>query len=466
MAIFAPWELSRRFIAVIGADFALAWVGATAGELAMRQMRLAEVPRHGIALTAAVLAALWLIALYFHDFYTPHRARQPARLVVDLISAAALTSLMVVALAFMVPALNLGRRFYGMALLADTVLLIAWRLALGSLLARWFVSKVLVIGDGERAKLISQELERHGHLGYQLVDFVALESLKMPKLAAGVGSSAISAPRPVSIAGTEAIGSEVRTVVLADPNASPIPTRQLLMWRICGVDVVDFESFYERLTGRLPLSQLRESWLIVAPGFLRSTPRECLKRVVDVIAASLLAILTLPVAALIAVAIKLDSPGPVIYRQKRVGQNGRVFDIYKFRSMYHNAEALSGPVWAKAQDPRITRVGRVIRKLRLDELPQLVNVLKGDLSIVGPRPERPELVPRLAQEIPFYEYRHVVKPGLTGWAQVCYPYGSTIKDAEEKLSYDLYYVKNRSLIFDLQIIVQTIKVVLFGRGAR
>jgi exopolysaccharide biosynthesis polyprenyl glycosylphosphotransferase len=221
------------------------------------------------------------------------------------------------------------------------------------------------------------------------------------------------------------------------------------------------------MTGRLLLEDLRPSWLIFSQGFNKPRLLSNTKRIGEAVMAAGLLAITAPLLALIALAVRLDSRGPALYGQTRVGERGRTFALLKFRTMREDAEAITGPVWASgAWDPRVTRIGRFLRKVRLDELPQLLNVLRGEMSFVGPRPERPHFVEKLRAVIPYYDERHSVRPGITGWAQVRFPYGSTIEDAEQKLQYDLYYVKNMSLIMDLAIILETAKVALLGRGAR
>jgi sugar transferase (PEP-CTERM system associated) len=233
-----------------------------------------------------------------------------------------------------------------------------------------------------------------------------------------------------------------------------------------GVRVEDATTTYERLTGKILIDDLKPSWLIFSDGFRASRLTRFVKRMLDLSCSIILAISTAPLMLLTAVAVKLDSAGPALYSQERVGENGRIFKIYKFRSMRSDAEKAGTPLWARDKDDRITRVGRFIRTTRLDELPQLWNVMRGDMSFVGPRPERPFFVEQLAREIPFYLQRHAVKPGLTGWAQVKYQYGSSIEDAMEKLRYDLYYIKHLSVFFDLTIVLDTVKVILFGKGAK
>jgi len=254
-------------------------------------------------------------------------------------------------------------------------------------------------------------------------------------------------------------------VALRDMRGA-FPAEDLLECRLRGIRVEDWPSFYEKQTGKILVTDMRPSWLIFSDGFVKTRMTQALKRAVDVVLAAVGLLVALPVMGLVALAIKLESRGPALFRQERVGQNGRIFVLNKFRSMRVDAERGSGAVWASAHDPRVTRVGRVIRKTRLDELPQLVNVLLGTMSFIGPRPERPEFVQLLQQRIPFYMERLAVKPGLSGWAQVRYPYGASVEDALEKLQYDLYYIKNLSPFLDLLILLSTVQVVLFGRGAR
>jgi sugar transferase (PEP-CTERM system associated) len=256
---------------------------------------------------------------------------------------------------------------------------------------------------------------------------------------------------------------DVIAVALEDRRAS-LPVEDLLACRLSGVTVCEQESLYERIAGKIAVDALRPSYLIFNEGFARSPWSDLVKRAFDLLLSLVLFALTWPLMLAAALCVRLDSPGPVLFRQERVGRDGRVFTLLKFRSMRADAEQATGPVWATRDDPRITRVGRWLRRTRLDELPQLVNVLAGDMSIVGPRPERPNFVEELSARIPYFRQRHIVKPGLTGWAQINYRYGSTFEDAVEKLQYDLYYIKNRSVLFDLSILFNTVKIVLLRKG--
>lgn len=256
-------------------------------------------------------------------------------------------------------------------------------------------------------------------------------------------------------------------VLLPDAPIDEDIATGLLHAKLHGQMIVDVRSFCEHIAYRLPVSQISSEWLLTEEGFSLNTRGSLrrVKRAFDVTAALGLLLVTSPIMLLTALAIRVESPGPIIYRQRRVGLFGQDFTVYKFRSMRTDAEK-DGAVWAIKSDPRVTRVGRIIRKTRIDELPQLWNVLKGEMSLVGPRPERPEFVRDLEKEIPFYSLRHAVKPGVTGWAQVCYPYGSSVEDSRRKLEYDLYYAKNMSILLDIRIILKTIGVVLFPKGAR
>ena len=256
-----------------------------------------------------------------------------------------------------------------------------------------------------------------------------------------------------------------RIVVALDERREKLPVEQLLFCRLRGIQVEEGATFCEQLCGRLSVEDLRPSALIFSDGFKRPLIIRKLKRVIDIFCSLTGMVLISPLCLAIGLAIKFESEGPVLYRQERIGQDGVPFSILKFRSMRVDAEK-DGPVWAEANDERITKVGRIIRKLRLDEIPQMINVLKGEMSFVGPRPERPFFVQRLEKEIPFYFHRHTVKPGITGWAQICHPYGASQEDALEKLKYDLYYIKHMSVLLDIRILLKTINVVLLGRGSR
>jgi sugar transferase (PEP-CTERM system associated) len=332
-----------------------------------------------------------------------------------------------------------------------------WRLGILSA-AR---ERLLIVGTGETAQQVCRWiLTEHGP-EYSVTGFVDEDDRRLGMLLA-MGTRIQSDFDNLTSFGRRAD----RIIVALDEKRGKLPLRQLMELRLLGVEIEDATSFFERVSGKIAVETMLPSWLIFSEGFKTSSTRRLLKRAADLTHASLLLVLSSPVMALTALLIRFDSSGPVLYRQKRLGLNGQEFDVLKFRSMRQDAERDSGPTWAQANDPRVTRVGRVIRKLRIDELPQLFNVLRGEMSFVGPRPERAHFVRQLEETIPYYGLRMTARPGITGWAQVEYRYGASEEDALEKLKYDLYYIKNSNLLLDLWIVLKTIRVCVGGSGAR
>jgi len=316
------------------------------------------------------------------------------------------------------------------------------------------------------ARMVAEELCRKKHLGIRVACFFGTETEPI-SLTYGNPRRVIipvcRAPAIMDLVEREGID---RILVAEAENSPAFPAQELVRLRLRGMPIEDCHTFYERLMSKISIVDLQPGWIVFSRGFRRTRWMLFAKRVIDLLGSAAGLVVTAPLSLVTAIAVKLDSPGPVFYSQERVGQNEQTFKVYKFRSMFQNAETETGPVWAKGDDPRITRVGKLIRKLRIDEIPQMFNVLKGEMSFVGPRPERPFFVSRLKQKIPYYHLRFTVKPGITGWAQISFPYAGSDDDALEKLQFDLYYIKNVSPLFDLQIIFETIKVVLLGRGAR
>jgi sugar transferase (PEP-CTERM system associated) len=328
------------------------------------------------------------------------------------------------------------------------------RLALSSLAARVPVARrVLIVGEGTRAAGLRQRLADKRHALFRPIDPEA--AARHDHADQGTGLSARSVR-----------DQHVWGIVIAEDDPTPEAHRALLDNKLRGVPVFSDLSFQEHHLGRIELDAIDANWLLYADGFQQGVLSRGCKRVFDVTIGLALTIVALPLMLIAAAAIKLDSRGPVLYRQERTGLHGETFTLFKFRSMAMNAEAGGKPQWAQKLDPRITRIGAFIRASRIDELPQLLNVLRGEMSMTGPRPERPMFVHELAAVIPFYDHRCYVKPGLTGWAQVNYPYGASVEDAREKLAYDLYYVKNRGMLLDTVILLATVRVILFGEGAR
>ncbi len=327
-----------------------------------------------------------------------------------------------------------------------------------------FKRRVLVIGRGSLGHRVRSFLANEGTNTLREVGFLDLEAYRQATGTSGDGATDVERLSRDLL--TLAKKRDVDEIVVATREWRGMPVWQLLECKMSGINVSDYLTFWERETGQIDLDEVKPSWLALSDGFRISETRKFIKRSFDIVISLTIVILTFPLLLVTALAIKLESPGPVFYRQERVGMGGRVFRVTKFRSMRNDAEKDGVPKWAKPTDPRVTRVGQFIRKSRIDEIPQVFNVLFGDMSFVGPRPERPYFVEELEQKIPLYTIRHNVRPGITGWAQVNYPYGASVEDAKNKLAYDLYYVKNGSLFLDLIILLQTVRVVLSGDGAR
>lgn len=324
-----------------------------------------------------------------------------------------------------------------------------------------FKKRVLVLGTGSRAAKIEEMIAGGQAQGLNIVGYLPLGGVHHYVPHARILDESGSLIDIVERHGIDEI-----VVAVRERRGGALPIAELLECRLSGVRIIDLPAFFERQTGIVPLESVNASWFIFAEGFDSGAARDLVKRVFDLTVSAALLIVSLPIMIITALAIKLESRGPVFYTQERVGQFGKPFTIYKFRSMYTDAEKDGLPQWARQNDDRTTRVGRIIRRLRIDELPQLINVFLGQMSFVGPRPERPYFVQELTAQIPYYNARHSLKPGITGWAQVRFPYGASVEDAMGKLQYDLYYVKNHSLFLDLMILLLTVQVVILGKGAR
>jgi len=412
----------------------------------------------------AALATLFcLSAFYLYDLYDFIIMHDRRELVLRMIQALGLAWVALALAFYAFPYLMIGRGVTLISLPLALFMMVGWRLCI-----HWFLGhpdigeRILIVGSGPLAIELARETLERPDAGFRIVGFADNDPEKL-------GKSLIN-PRVVGLTSEldEIVRRENvdRIVVAIAERRGQFPTDQLLQLSLSGnVSIEEGASFYERITGRVHLDMVRPSWLIFS-GRKRQARLNALARVALHRAVALFgAILSLPIAILTAILIKIDSRGPVLYKQERVGRNGRAFTLMKFRSMRADAEK-NGPVWAQSSDDRVTRVGRIIRKIRVDEIPQFWNILKGEMNFVGPRPERPHFVSQLAEEIPYYEQRHLIAPGLTGWAQIKYPYGSSIEDARQKLQYDLYYIKNQSLALDAAILFETVKTILFRRGGR
>jgi sugar transferase (PEP-CTERM system associated) len=410
----------------------------------------------------AIILVVLLSCFYYNGLYDARGGFGTVERALRIEQSIGAASLVLGLLYFLMPGLLLSRGVFVIGMLLAMVAVLLGRKALDR---AWQltapVQHVMILGTGNLATTLAREINLRNDLTMRLAGFVSPSPVPPEEILAGVpvlGSAAeleaIARSRPVS-----------RIIVALEDRRGALPIRELVSLRVRGIQIEEAASTLSALTGRVSLGAVRPSWFVFSDGFRRSQWNEFLKRLLDLLAATAGLLLSLPVMALVALAVRLDSKGPVFYRQTRVGRMGKTFEVLKFRSMRQDAERL-GAQWAAENDPRVTRVGRFLRKYRLDELPQFWNVIRGDMSFVGPRPERPCFVDELRRIIPYYDERHTVRPGITGWAQVQLHYGASVEDALAKLEYDLFYLKNMSMLFDLAIIFQTVRIVIGARGSR
>ena len=416
------------------------------------------------------VSVAFMICMYYFELYDSAIVSDRREVLVRLIQVLGVAYITLGLLYYLYPPVRLGRGVFHIGFLFVGLLLLLWR-GLFSVInnTQRLAERVVILGDGPLATSLLHEIETRPELGIRVAGRAQMTGNRIL-----VGNSEHGETPPAvsqgnfceTIAIDRKIGGINRIVVAMEERRGKLPVDLLLSLKNRGVLVQDGNDVYESITGKVPIESIRLSWLLFSPGNAGSRFFLIYKRSASLISSIIGLLLSLPLLPFVVLAIKLSSPGQVLYRQSRVGRDGVVFRCYKFRTMRSDAEADSGPTWAMDDDPRITRVGRFLRKTRIDEIPQLINVLRGDMSLVGPRPERPEFVAALKEQIPYYHLRHAVRPGITGWAQVLYKYGSSVEDAKEKLRYDLYYIKNSSVGLDLLIFLNTIKIVLLGRGAK
>ncbi|HWW87558.1 MAG TPA: TIGR03013 family XrtA/PEP-CTERM system glycosyltransferase [Vicinamibacterales bacterium] len=416
-------------------------------------------------LRVALIVVVCQVCLHYADLYDLRGITDTRDLLVRLFQALGATSLILAGAYFWFPDWIIGRGVFVVSAVLAITFVVSWRLVF-----RWLTKRaaprerLLLVGTSQAAIELARELyERREELGVEIVGFVDSEPSRVgaPVINPGVVGTIDDIPALIPKFGVD------RVVVSLSDARGKLPVARLLDIRLRnGVTFDHLASVYEEYTGKIAVENLRPSWLIFSDGFRKTHALVAAKRGFDVVAATLGLILAAPIMLTTAALVRRTSHGPVLYHQERVGLNGKTFMVHKFRTMRQDAEVRTGPVWSQANDTRVTSIGKFLRRTRLDELPQLWNVLLGEMSFVGPRPERPGFVEQLTADIPFYGQRHVVKPGLTGWAQIRYTYGASVEDAIQKLQYDLYYIKNLSLALDLVIVLETIKTVVLRRGAR
>lgn len=458
-------SLSLRSVALVLVEHALIVIAVMASAV----FRLGAPETFGQGLQdwlgrAFVVAAVLQVCLHYCDLYDLRTLADPKDLLTGLVRALGATSVILAILYYTLPQLIIGRGVFALATILIITLVAGWRVAFDWLSVRGRpAERLLIVGTGTAAVTLARELfERRSELGVELVGFVDSDASRvgMPLVNPGIIGTVSDIPGLVR-------GRRVDRVVvsLADARGKLNMDELLAMKLNYGVRFDHLASVYEQYTGKIAVENLRPSWVIFSDGFRKGVTLEATKRLSDLLLALVGLVFAAPLMLFSAIALRVSSPGPIFYSQQRVGKDGVPFTIHKFRSMRVDAEAGTGAVWSRQNDPRVTSVGRFLRRTRLDELPQLWNVLRGDMSFVGPRPERPEFVADLTRKIPFYGQRHVVRPGLTGWAQVRHRYGASVDDAQEKLQYDLFYIKNLSMPFDIYIILETVKTVIVRSGS-
>ncbi len=458
-------RISRRALLLVLAESVLivgaVWLAAYIrfGDWMWEVMRDENGMRKALLITLVCQACL-----YYADLYELRRIGDRKELLIRIVQALGAASFVLAAVYFWFPATMIGRGIFLISAAIIAVLVVSWRATFDWLTRRVGpAERLLLVGTSQASISLARELyDLRQSLGVEIVGFIDPDPARvgLPVLNPGIIGTVEDIPAIVRARSVDRV-----VVSLADARGK-LPMDKLLEMRLDGVGFDHLASVYEQYTGKIAVENLRPSWLIFSDGFAKTKLLRSGKRVTDVVASSLGLVILSPVLLLVGIIIKLTSRGPALYHQERVGQYGRVFRVHKFRSMKADAEAATGAVWAELDDPRVTPFGKFLRRSRLDEFPQLWNVLVGEMSLVGPRPERPEFVDQLTKAIPFYSLRHAVRPGVTGWAQIRYAYGACVEDALEKLQYDLFYIKHLTLAFDLMILFSTIKTVIVGRGAR
>ena len=418
-----------------------------------------------LVLRILLMTFICQICLYYNDLYDFDISSTVAETIIRLLQSLGITSIALAFIYFFFPLVIIDRGVFILSILFLLVFIVGWRLLYIQILNKGiFNEHIIILGSSSLAVDIFKEIDSTIDCGYTVS--IMIPDSQDEEYQVKLPDNVIILKEKKNLC---QIASEMeinKVVVALKERRGTFPTDELIRCRTAGIEVIEGSTFYEMLTGKVLVTKINPSWLIFSDGFRKSRMKTILKRIEDIILSSIMLILLSPLFLVVAILIKLDSKGPVFFSQDRVGLDKKEYMMHKFRSMVQDAEKLTGPVWAQDNDSRITRVGKVIRKFRIDELPQLWEVLTGKMSLVGPRPERKHFTDELEKQIPFYSQRFNVKPGLTGWAQVSYDYGATIDDAIEKLNYELFYIKNMSLMMDMVIILRTIKTVLFGKGAR
>jgi sugar transferase (PEP-CTERM system associated) len=421
-------------------------------------------------LTIALSSIGFVMCMYYFDLYDSAVLSNWREVLVRLLQVLGTAYVVLAVISYAYSPLRFGEGTFQIGILFVAVLLVLWRKLFAIINnSAELAERVLIFGEGALAQSLVREIESRPELGIRIASHAGFSGGgdgRENREQSGTPTMLSSIEACEELAMSRRVRGINRIVVAMDERRGKLPVELLLSLKNRGIQVQEGNDVYEAMTGKIPIESIRLGWLLFSPGYFASRFFLIYKRAASVTVSIFGLLLSLPLIPFIVLVIKLTSPGPVLYQQRRVGRGGEVFLCYKIRTMQADAEADTGPTWALDDDPRITKVGKFMRQMRIDEIPQLWNVLKGDMSLVGPRPERPEFVEGLSREIPYYYLRHSTRPGITGWAQIRYRYGNTVEDAKEKLRYDLFYIKNMSAGLDLLIFLDTIKIILLGRGAK
>lgn len=458
--IFKSYYSPRKLVFFFGEGL-LIFLAVNSVALIYSQNGASTVELSLVLIKTLLFTGIFLLTFYFYDLYDLGEISSVPNIVSRVTQAFGVGCVILASIYYYFPLFNIPTTIFWPGLSAVGLSICLWRIVYDQVInKKMFVQSIIILGTGRMAHDIATELAKRRDSGFNIVHFI------------GVRSSSYLLPQKVPVTRDVSLLPKLckqynveRVVVAIDDRRGHTPIKELMECKFRGIPVEYGINFYEKLTGKIMVKEVNPDWFIFSKGFKKSRFTSKSKQMVESLVACLGLIVVSPIIALSCLLIKFESGGPVFYYQERVGLHGRIFKLIKLRSMYNDAEK-DGPVWARADDERVTRYGRFMRKTRIDELPQLINVVLGHMSFVGPRPERPVFVDRLSQAIPYYSFRHNVKPGISGWAQICYPYGASADDALRKLEYDLYYIKYMSLQIDIWVMFQTVKIILFTKGAR
>ena len=416
-----------------------------------------------VLLKALLISVICQSCLYYNDLYDLQVTDSLTELGIRLLQALGAAAILLAMVYFVFPGFIIREGIFIRSLVIVVICITSWRIGYTQILRRGlFNQRIIILGSSETAVEVTRIIQEKRDSGYEIASIVAKSEWSDRTCSADLKIICLSSYETLCDIAEE---QHVKKIVVAlKEKRGAFPIQELLACRVRGIEILEGNTFYEMLSGKLNVDEINPSWLIYSQGFQKPLGQKAVKRTIDLLISSTMLILLVPLIVLVAIVIKLESKGAIIFSQERVGQNRKPYRVHKFRSMRSDAEKHTGPVWAKENDDRVTRFGHFMRKTRIDEIPQLWNVLKGEMSFVGPRPERDHFVQELEEIIPYYGERFSVKPGLTGWAQVSYGYGATIADAVEKLNYDLFYIKNMSILMDIMIVARTVKTVIFGMG--